>query len=250
MGFLAPALPWIAKGGAALGGALLGRKAQSSAMKRSPEEMVGLTGAQQGAAGLGKTGGTLLKTGQSTVQSGLNTLQQPANYWSRLLGGNRASMAQATAGARGSITDIYRGAERGLERSNVRGAQRDVASGELNRQRAGQIAGLTTGVQPAAAQSLADIGGQISGIGLSTTATGGELAGKSADIFQNLLGQGYQNRRYGREEGEKASKSIGSFIFDMLSGIGGKKGGGGIPTISGRRIGTGMGYDPTSVRPF
>jgi len=226
MGFMA-ALPWIIKGGSALAGMIASKKAQSSAMKRGPEEQVGLTGEQQAAGQLRQQGGELVGEGRAT-------LEQPTNYWSRLLGGNRAQMAQATAAPRGAITDIYRGAERGLERSGVRGAQRDVASAELNRQQAGQIAGLTTGVQPAAAGALTDIGaGQIS--------QGAPMIGQAGGLYANLLGQGAQNRRYGREEGEKTGSAIGSMLFDVLSGKIGEKvaGGKGVlpskPILGGRQ---------------
>jgi hypothetical protein len=222
MGFLAPAVPWIVKGGAMLGASLLGKKAQSSAMKRSPEEQAALGGAQDTAGQLSETGGSLI--GQGTPLTG-----QAANYWSTLLGGNRAAMSQATAGPRGAVTDIYRGAESNLERSGVRGASRDVAKAELGRDRAGKIAGLTTGVQPFAAQQLAEIGSD-------QTRTGANMLGQSGSIWGNLLGAGYQNRLYGRQEGEKFGGSMGGLLFDILSGTIGKmgKGGGGggsIPTI-------------------
>lgn len=244
MGFLAPALPWIAKGGAALGSALLGRKSQQSAMQRSPEEQQALAGAQGAASGLSQAGGGLMGRGQGTVQQGLDTLAGPANYWKTLLGGNRAAMSQATAGARAGITDIYRGAERGLERSNVRGAQRDVAKSELNRERASKVAGLTTGVQPMAAQQLGDLGFGISDIGLDTTRTGANLAGQGGSLFQNLLGQGFANRQYGRAEGEKTSSGIGSFLFDMIGGLSGSKGG--MKSIGSNPFG-GMGRGPTPL---
>lgn len=223
MGFLAPAVPWIIKGGAALGGALLSRHSQNAAMARSPEEKTDLTGATNAATNLQTSGQGLIKSGQQTQQQGLNTMAGPTSYWSRLLGGNRASMAQATAAPRGAISDIYSGAERGLSRSGVRGASRDVAKGELSRERAGKIAGLTTGVQPAAAEELGNLGGQTAAIGSQTTAQGGAMAGQGANIFSNLMGQATQNRMYGRQEGEKSGNRIGGFIFDILAGTLGKK---------------------------
>ena len=222
MGFLAPALPWIMQGGAALGSALLSKKSQSSAQSRSPEEQTALTGAQGAASSLQQGGQNLVGQGQRTVNAGLDTISPAAGYWSRLLGGNRASMAQSVAAPRAAITDIYRGAERGLERSNVRGAQRDVAKSELNRNRASQIAGLTTGVQPFAAQQLTGIGTSMADIGGRTTGTGAQMSGQGGELFRNLLGQGSANRRYAREEGEKTGGGIGGFLFDMISGMGNK----------------------------
>ena len=219
MGFLAPAIPWIIKGGAALGGALLGKKAQSNAQQRSPEELAALSGAQ-GAAG------ALSRQGSMLTQAGMPAVGQATNYYQTLLRGNRGAMAQATAGPRAQITDVYRGADRGLERSGVRGAARDVASSELNRERASSIASLTTGVQPMAAAALGGLGSNLVGQGTSALSGGGS-------IYSSLLGQGMQNRQYARSEGEKASTGIGSFLFDILSGSLGKMGGGGgglIPT--------------------
>lgn len=224
MGFLAAATPWIIKGGAALGGALFGKHAQNAAQKRSGEEQQALGGAQNAAGGMLQSGGQLMQRGTGITDTGLTSLGQAGNYWSSLLGGNRAQMAQATAGPRAALTDVYRGAQRGLEHSGVRGAQRDVASAELNRDRASKIAGLTTGIQPMAAQALTDVGARQAATGLSTTETGGNLAQSAGSLYSNLLGQGQANRVYARREGENAGRSIGGFIFDILSGTLGQKG--------------------------
>jgi hypothetical protein len=109
----------------------------------------------------------------------------------------------------------------------VRGAQKQVASGELARGRAAQIAGLTTGVQPAAADALGNLGTTVTG-------QGGSLMQGAGGIYSNLLGQGFQNRVYARGEGEKAGSAIGGFIFDALSGSMGKKAG----SAAGRQIPT------------
>jgi len=221
MGFLAPAVPWIVKGGAALGSYIMSKRSEKSAMKRSGEEQTALGGAQGAAGQLQQGGQNLIQSGQSTSQQGIGQLGEAGSYWSKLLGGNRAAMSQATSGARGSITDTYRGAERGLERSGVRGAQRDVAKSELNRDRAGKIAGLTTGVQPIAAQQLGEIGSTTGQLGNQTTGQGAQMAGAGGNLFASLLGQGTANRMYGRQEGEKAGTGMGRFLFDILSSRGG-----------------------------
>lgn len=235
MGFLAPAIPWIAKGGSLLAGWLGGKKAQSSAMARSPEEQQALTGAQTGANALTGMGRSLFGGGQDTLGRGTGFLGQAGNYWQTLLGGSRAAMAQATAGPRAAITDQYRGAERGLERSGLRGGVRDLASAELSRDRAGKVAGLTTGVQPMAAQGLSSVGGELGSLGLSQIGQGLGATEAGSNIWQRLLQGGFENRKYGRAEGEKAGKGIGGLIFDILSGIGGKfgKGSAGIPGLPG-----------------
>jgi len=215
-----------------LGGSLLGRKAQSSAMKRSPEEAQALGGAQSAA-------GNLTQQGQNLIGQGTPMVGQAGNYWSTLLSGNRAQMAQATAGPRAALTDVYRGAESNLERSGVRGAQRDVAKSELARDQAGQIGRLTTGIQPLAAQQTGALGSQLIG-------QGAPMLGQAGGIWQNLLNQGMNNRIYGREEGEKAGAGIGSLLFDILSGTLGKKFG---PKPTGRIAipGTHGTFDPFSA---
>lgn len=224
MGFLAPAIPWAVRGGALLGGWLGGKKAQSSAQARSPEEQAALGGAQGAAGTLARQGSQAIQQGQQVFSQGLPMLGNAGNYWQTLLQGNRGAMALATAGPRAAITDESRGAARGIERSGARGAVRDLAKAELSRDTFSKLAGLTTGVQPAAAQNLAAVGGQIGdlGLGLSRLGYGGQEA--SANIFSRLLGEGFENRKYARGEGEKAGKSIGSLIFDVLSGTIGKFG--------------------------
>ena len=213
MGFLAPAIPAIIKGGAAIGGALLGRKAQSSAQKRSAEEQVDVSGAQNAGTGL-------MQAGAQQVAAGQPAQAKASTYYQTLLRGNRAQQSQAVAAPMAAVTDIYRGAERNLERSNIRGAARDVASAELGRQRASQMASLVTGVQPAAAAALENIGTTQVNQGMAGVESGGQL-------FSQLLPYGQQNRVYARGEGEKAGKAIGGFIFDILGGSFKKGGGGG-----------------------
>lgn len=222
MGFVAPFIPAI---GGAIGGILGGKKATSSAMTRTPEESVGLKGAQTAGSSLAGQGTQQFATGAQMIGQGAQTLSQPTGYYQKLLGGNRALASQAVAAPRGAITDTYRGAERGLEQSGVRGAARDQAKIELNRQRAGAISSLITGVQPAAAEALTSIGqGQV-GAGAGIAGQGSAATGQAGSIFSQLLGEGAANRQYGRQEGEKFGQGFGGLIFDLLSGLGKKSGG-------------------------
>lgn len=211
MGFMAPALPWIGKGLSFLGGMIGAKKAQSSAQQRSPEELAALNAATT-------AGNQMTSTGTSLMQSGQPAAQQAMSYYSTLLGGNRGQMALATAAPRASITDTYRGAAKSLDQAGVRGAQRSQAQAELARDKAGDISRLTTGVQPGAAAALGDMGTNL-------ISQGGTLMSNAGSLWSGLLSQGQQNRVYARGEGEKAGKSIGGFLFDILSaGMGGKKG--------------------------
>lgn len=204
MGFLAPAVPWIVKGGAALAGSLFGRKAESGAANRYPEEKTALAGGQAAGQQLGTFGG-------QAIGLGLPAARKAVGYYQTLLGGNRAAMAQATAAPRAAITDTYRGAEANLDRSGVQGASRMRAEAELSRDRAAQIAGLTTGVQPAAAAALSSLGPTLTGQGATSTSAAGT-------VWSNLLGEGARNRVYARQEGENTGTEIGKLIFDTIAG--------------------------------
>jgi hypothetical protein len=193
-----------------IGGMIAGRHATSAAQKRSPEEEAALAGAMGSAGQLGAQG-------QELIGTGLPYMQQAGKYYSTLLRGNQALQSQAIATPRAALTDLYRGAERDLSRSGVQGAARQVAQGELSRDRAGRIAGMITGVQPAAAGALADLG--------STFLTHGQYgAGEAGRLYANLLGQGAENRYYARGEGERAAKPFGGLLFDAVSGALGKMG--------------------------
>jgi hypothetical protein len=245
-----PFIPLIAQGVGLAGGAIAGKKATKAAMTRSPEEMRALTGAQGAAdasmgAGkdvLGQSKDLLGKAGSLTTQ-GKQWLEQPANYYQTLLSGNRAAMQGAVAPATAQITGNYRGAAQGL--SGLRGASKDAATADLNRQRVSQIAGLSTGVQSGAAGALGALGqaglnaaSPLYGAGASLAGTGGQLMGQGGGIYANLLNQGNANRQYGRQEGGQTSAAIGNLAAtagNVLSGVLGK-GKGPVPATPGPNV--------------
>jgi hypothetical protein len=214
MGAVVPFLPTI---GSAIGGRFAGKGATAAAQKRSPEEALSLTGAQGAGSALAGMGRGLYGTGTGMVRQGQTTLAQPTSYYQKLLGGNRALASQAVAAPRTQISDVYRGAERNLEQSGVRGASRDVAKGEIARQRAGQISSLITGVQPGAAGALTSIGENQTTQGAGIAGQGVGATGAAGGLFSGLLGQGTANRQYARGEGEKFGSGFGGLIFDILN---------------------------------
>jgi hypothetical protein len=194
-------LPLALQGAGSIVGGIVSKKAQDAAAQRSPEEQAALAGEQSAATTLGTSG-------QSLIGQGRDTLAGPINYYRTLLNGNRAAMANATAAPRTQIQEGIRGAQANIQRLGLRGAARDVASADLNRQGASQISGLTTGVQPAAASALTSIGG-------GQLQTGGSMVSGSGNLFGNMLGQGYANRVYSRQQGAETGNKIGGFIADI-----------------------------------
>ncbi|HEX5579104.1 MAG TPA: hypothetical protein VFY43_05500 [Candidatus Limnocylindria bacterium] len=187
--------PVLTQAGGVAAGAIAGKIATGMAQKRSPEEQAALTGAQGAAGNLGQYG-------NEAWRSGRETLQAPGQYFKTLLSGNRAAMSQAIAGPAAQLTGNYRGAARALDQQGVRGAARDVAVADLNRDRVSKIAGLTTGMQPYAAE-------QLKSLGETQQALAPGMLGTSGSIYSGLLGQGANNRAYARQEGEKTAKAIG-----------------------------------------
>ena len=130
-----------------------------------------------------------------------------ANFYQTMLRGDRASMALATAGPRAAITDTYRGAARGLQRSGLRGAVRDMATADLARQQSSDVSKLVTGVQPAAADALNSLGQQA--------------MGTASSAYGSLTGLGLEDRRIGLEgqkysdqQSEKLWGNIGKLVTD------------------------------------
>jgi hypothetical protein len=207
-----PFMPLIAQGVGMLGGAFAGKKATDSAQQRSPEEAAALTGAT-GAAN------TLTNTGSSLINQGRDYSAKPAGFYGSLLSGNRAAMAQTTAAPRAQLQEGIRGAQSQIGQSGVRGAAKEVLSGNLARQGQSQVAGLTTGVQPTAAAGLAGLSGNM-------LQAGAPMLGQAGNIFGNLLGQGFVNRKYAREEGGNTGTAIGKLVAGsgpMLQSVFGPK---------------------------
>jgi hypothetical protein len=189
--------PVIAEGGGMVAGGLAARQAQRSAMQRSPEE------AQSLAGGFG-TADQARKMAMDAYGESKPYLRQAGGYYSSLLSGNRAAMQQAVAPTIAQLTGQYRGAQRGVEGS-LRGAARDYALGGLARQKASDVAGVTTGVQPGAADAL-------SRLGLQGMQFGAPLLGVAGNIYSNFLPQGQANRQWAAGEGRRTGEAIGDFI--------------------------------------
>lgn len=225
-----PFIPLIASGVGALAGKIGGQKATAAAQQRSPEETAALTGAQSAAGNLTNTGSSLISQGQGNVNPA-------AGYYKTLLNGNRGAMANATAAPRAQLQEGIRGAQTDITRMGVRGAAKDVLSGNLSRQGQSQVAGLTTGVQPGAANALATIGqGQ--------TQTGQPMLAQAGNIYGNLLGAGANNRAYARQEGGNTGNAIGKLIAGAGPVLQGAFGGNSSSPMTGA-----TGWKPTDWQP-
>lgn len=234
MGFIAP---FIAPVAGAIGSLWASKKAGSAAEDHAnqlnQQGQAAFTGTTGAASNLSNVGTGLVNQGNATTAEGLATAGKGSNYYAALLGGNRALQSQAVAAPRAAITDVYRGAERNLDRSGVRGAARDVSAADLGRQKAGQISSLITGVQPGAAQALTNTGLSVAGIGGQQTGQGLASIGHAGSLLSGLYGpslaQGQFANKQGQAAGDKAGGMLGGLLFDIISGVlKQKKSGGGM----------------------
>jgi hypothetical protein len=198
-----PAVPALIGVAGSLGSAWLGSRAAKSAMQRSPEELDALTA------------NTALARQSATQGSQLFSRSMPAvgnalNYYQTLLSGNRAARTAAMAPEAESVANAYEGANQAINRGYVRGGVRDTALAENARAKAGQIARLTTGVRPMAAQGMADIGSRLMGAGQQSVGT-------AAGINQGTIASGTQNRLIGMQAGQETTRSLGAIFARLLA---------------------------------
>lgn len=156
-----------------------------------------------------QTLGQLRGQSGTLFNSGMPMVNNAAGYFGTLLRGSRAAMQQATAGPAAQITDTYRGAESGLEKMGIRGGEAATARAELQRDKASKIAGLTTGVQPAAAQALSEQGTSLVNAGQTGLASAASGYGSLMANRLNSQGQAFNQNS---SIGEGIGRSIGEII--------------------------------------
>jgi hypothetical protein len=236
------------------------KKAASAAEKARQLSPLGQRAAgsmEQQAGMLNKTGTGLMQQGAGYTGQGMNDLTRVAGYYSPMLSGSRGALDQALAPETAAITDAFRGGEKALQRSNIQGAQRDMAQADLIRDRAGQIGLLRPQARAFAAQSMADIGRTRVGAGLDTTQTGAGLMGQAGglygDIYRGERGSGDSayaaDAAYRGRENEAFGRGMGSLMYNVIGGFGQGKGAP-LPTTGRPPIYAGYPTAPPINRPY
>ena len=140
---------------------------------------------------------------------------QAMNYWTAMMGGDRAKMLSATAPQRGQINELYGGQARSLDKSNMRGTQKARAQADLEQNRVSNLAGLIQGQAPQAAQQLGQLEGSMGqemlgweGLGAGAQAQGwanyNDLMRGAFDMRQ----AGLQNELYDRARWSQLGGSL------------------------------------------
>ncbi len=130
-------------------------------------------------------------------------LTETSDYYRKLLHGDKGAMTTALQPEITSITELARGAERGLERGPA-GPQRDVAKAELGRQKVGQIGSLFPQARAAGAAGLSNIG---------SLAMGG--ASNAASVYQNLTSGMRDDARFRAAEQGQLGEGVGTLLTDF-----------------------------------
>jgi hypothetical protein len=156
-------------------------------------------------------------------------LSQAMGLYSRLAGGDRATVQSAIAPEVANINEQYRGAGKYLEQQGMRGGARDYALADLNRQRVGQLATLPMAGRWEGAGKLASLGQSGTAAGLSGMAGAAGANAGAAAAYGNLANQAFQQQQTrGQGVSQFASNLAGILVPWML----GQKGGGVLPSTS------------------
>ncbi len=161
--------------------------------------------------------GSLNQIGSNFLGKGEQALQGVEGYYSPLLRGDRAAIDQSLSPEIAGITDVYRGANKNLDRSGIRGPQRDVASAELNRDRAGQLALLRPQARAGAAAGMAGLGTNYLGTGLDATKSAGSLLAGVYGGERGSADSAYASSVGYMNDASKASqRGYAGLIFNLL----------------------------------
>jgi hypothetical protein len=125
--------------------------------------------------------------------SGLYNVGSPAyaealNYYKQLLSGNKQAVTAAIAPNAQAVNEIYKGAANSAAAGPLRGGAREQQSAELERQRAGQIAGLPQ-------QAIQNAAAQAGSLGLSGAQAGSQQEQAGAGLYGQLASAEQQNRQ-------------------------------------------------------
>jgi hypothetical protein len=128
------------------------------------------------------------------TQGGLQTLAAPTAFYQQLLSGNPQAVTQALAPTASNLSQIYSGATTQANQGMPGGGYRASTLAGLPFAQAQQVGNAALGLQPAAAQALTGIGGEVaqigqgvSGIGLGVGGMGTTLTAQGLQSLQNTI---------------------------------------------------------------
>jgi hypothetical protein len=148
-----------------------------------------------------QTGGNVLGTGLGTTQGGvdimgqgLSTMQPSVDFYSKILSGDPTAVTAALAPTAANISQITAGTTNQAAQGMPQGGYRAATLAGLPFSQAAQVGNAALGLQPAAAQALASIGGEqaqigqgIAGVGTNIGQLGTTLTSQGLSALNNLI---------------------------------------------------------------
>lgn len=186
-------------GAAGLGSSMAGGKKASGAANDLAKQQLALQQAQFGLT-------------QNQYRLGNADLGPASNYWKALLSGGQAAV-QATGPYAALISQAGQGARQSIAANAPRGGEANLASAMTYNDTANNIARLYAGMQPLAAQGLAQIGGEYLGSGSAVNPAASPYAALGAYQMAN------QNALTG-------ASGFGSLLYNGINKLRGGSGGG------------------------
>jgi hypothetical protein len=147
--------------------------------------------------------------GLGTTGTGLATLQPSIDFYTKLLSGDPTTMTQALSPTASNIAAITSGATDLASRGMPQGGARASTLANLPFAQASQVGNAALGLQPAAAQALAALGGEQAQIG-----------GEQAQIGQGIAGTGLGVGGLGTTLTGQGLSSLQAYIGDILQKMG------------------------------
>lgn len=105
-------------------------------------------------------------SGQNVFQTGGNMAGQSGDYYSKILSGNPAAIAQAMAPTINATNSAYKQQQQQVDQFAPMGGGRASQMAQLPFQKAGAISNIIAGAQPGAASALGTLGTQEQSLGL------------------------------------------------------------------------------------
>lgn len=166
------------------------------------------------------TSKSLLGSGTKDVGTGTSALTTSLDYFKRLMSGDRAVTAQATAPESNAVLSQADAQRRNrVATGTARGGGVAGANQQQQDDTMAKIDNFLFGARPAAAQQVTNIGKDIAGIGLGETSAAlgfGDLAEKSSSDLSSIAGEARVNDY---KINQDTVKQVTSTIMDVLAAL-------------------------------
>jgi len=219
----AVAAPLIGQGvgmlGSFLGGRGAAKKAEADKAARAAE-MKPFLDTQQGVADKGTT------QGFKQTKAAAKNLKLPANFWKRILSGDRTAIMEMLGPEVGAIHAQSNAMKNNLAQFAPRGGGLGAAMMDIGNTDAGKIGNLISSVRPRAAEELAEIGSRQGSLGSSLVGMGTGAASSALGALGGSQGREMEQANLNQNRGDSIWGDMGGALGAILASLGKRTGGG------------------------